>query len=467
MRSSAACGTGVWNGMNGSAEETIYALATASGRAGVSMFRVSGPAAFEGLQRLTGLIGVEPRMAVRATVSDGDGAIDDGLVLAFPGPASFTGEDVVEYQMHGGRAVQSAMLRALAAQPGYRMAEPGEFSRRAVLNGKMDLTAAEGIADLVDAETEAQRLQARRQSRGALGALYQDWRQRMLRVLGHIEALVDFPDEDLPPEVWDGIRGQVYDLDASISAHLDDGGRGERLRDGLRMVIIGPPNAGKSSLLNWLSKRDAAIVSDVAGTTRDVIEIHLDISGYPILVADTAGLREGADFIESEGIRRARAWADSADLVLDLADARSTGEKDEVEPVSGNAERILIATKADLLSDAERGVLEKDRVAVSVATGEGMDGLLAMIADKAAILMDLGEAPAITRARHREGLTESLEHLRRALGQCAFEADEFDVEYGLVAEDLRLAARALGRVTGAVDIEEILDLVFSEFCIGK
>lgn len=465
MRSSTACGTGVWNGMNGSAEETIYALATASGRAGVSMFRVSGPAAFEGLRRLTGLIGLEPRMAVRATVSDGDAAIDDGLVLAFPGPASFTGEDVVEYQLHGGRAVQTAMLRTLAAQPGYRMAEPGEFSRRAVLNGKMDLTAAEGIADLVDAETEAQRLQARRQSRGALGALYQDWRQRMLRVLGHIEALVDFPDEDLPQEVWDGIRGQVYDLDASISAHLDDGGRGERLRDGLRMAIIGPPNAGKSSLLNWLSKRDAAIVSEVAGTTRDIIEIHLDIFGYPILVADTAGLREGADFIESEGIRRARAWAETADLVLDLADARSAGERQEA--VFGNAERILIATKADLLSDAERGLLNKDRITVSVATGEGMDRLLAMIADKAAALMDLGEAPAITRARHRDGLTESLEHLRRALAQCAFEAEEFDVEYGLVAEDLRLAARALGRVTGAVDIEEILDLVFSEFCIGK
>lgn len=465
MRSSTACGTGVWNGMNGSAEETIYALATASGRAGVSMFRVSGPAAFEGLRRLTGLIGVEPRMAVRATVSDAEGAIDDGLVLTFPGPASFTGEDVVEYQMHGGRAVQTAMLRTLAAQPGYRMAEPGEFSRRAVLNGKMDLTAAEGIADLVDAETEAQRLQARRQSRGALGALYQDWRQRMLRVLGHIEALVDFPDEDLPQEVWDGIRGQVYDLDASISVHLDDGGRGERLRDGLRMAIIGPPNAGKSSLLNWLSKRDAAIVSEVAGTTRDIIEIHLDISGYPILVADTAGLREGADFIESEGIRRARAWAETADLVLDLADARFAGERQGA--VSGNAERILIATKADLLSDAERDPLNKDRITVSVATGEGMDRLLVMIADKAAALMDLGEAPAITRARHRDGLTESLEHLRRALAQCAFEAEEFGVEYGLVAEDLRLAARALGRVTGAVDIEEILDLVFSEFCIGK
>lgn len=461
------CGMGVENGMNGSAEETIYALATASGRAGVSMFRVSGPAAFAGLQRLTGLVGLEPRVAVRATVSDSEGAIDDGLVLAFPGPASFTGEDVVEYQMHGGRAVQSAMLRALAAQPGYRMAEPGEFSRRSVMNGKMDLTAAEGIADLVDAETEAQRLQARRQSRGALGTLYQGWRQRMLRVLGHIEALVDFPDEDLPPEVWDGIRGQVYDLDASISAHLDDGGRGERLRDGLRMAIIGPPNAGKSSLLNWLSKRDAAIVSDVAGTTRDIIEIHLDISGYPILVADTAGLREGADFIESEGIRRARAWAETADLVLDLADASSTGKGERLVPVSGDAERILIATKADLLPDSNRGQFGKDRIAISVATGEGMDGLLGMIAEKAAILMDLGEAPAITRARHREGLTESLEHLRRALTECAFKADEFDVEYGLVAEDLRLAARALGRVTGAVDIEEVLDLVFSEFCIGK
>ena len=453
--------------MNGSTEETIYALATASGRAGISIFRVSGPAAFRGLKRLTGLLGVEPRKAVRVTVFNGEGPIDDGLVLAFPGPASFTGEDVVEYQMHGGRAVQAAMIRALADQPGYRIAEPGEFSWRAVFNGKMDLTAAEGIADLVDAETEAQRRQAQRQSRGALGIVYQDWRHRMLRVLGHIEALVDFPDEDLPQEVWCGIRRQVYDLEASVSAHLADGGRGERLRDGLRMAIIGPPNVGKSSLLNWLSKRDIAIVSDVAGTTRDIIETYLDISGYPVLVADTAGLREGADRIESEGIRRARAWAESADLILDLADVRSLMERDKGEPVTGHAERLLVATKVDLLSHFERGQLNQDQLMVSTVTGEGMDRLLTLVGEKASILMDLGETPAITRARHRAGLTEALEHLRRALDQCSFDAGEDGVEYGLVAEDLRLATRALGRVTGAVDIEEILDLVFSEFCIGK
>ena len=208
-------------------------------------------------------------------------------------------------------------------------------------------------------------------------------------------------------------------------------------------------------------------MSDVAGTTRDIIETYLDIFGYPVLVADTAGLREGADFIESEGIRRARAWAESADLILDLADVRSPMERDEVEPVTGNAERLLVATKIDLLSDSERGQMNKDRLGVSVMTGEGMDRLLAVIGEKAAVLMDLGETPAITRARHRAGLTESLEHLRRALARCSFEAEEGDVEYGLVAEDLRLASRALGRVTGAVDIEEVLDLVFSEFCIGK
>ncbi|UUX47942.1 tRNA uridine-5-carboxymethylaminomethyl(34) synthesis GTPase MnmE [Nisaea acidiphila] len=445
--------------MNASPTDTIYALASATGRAGVAVFRVSGPAAFEGLQRLTGLVGIEPRYAVRASVRDGEEVVDDGLVLAFAAPASFTGEDVVEYQLHGGRAVESAMLRALARMPGYRIAEPGEFSRRAVLNGKMDLTAAEGIADLVDAETGAQRLQARRQSRGALGALYRDWRAQIVRILAYIEALVDFPDEDLPPEVWEEIRRRMDTLESGISTHLDDGGRGERLRDGLRMAIVGPPNAGKSSLLNWLSKRDAAIVSDVAGTTRDVIEVHLDIKGFPVLVADTAGLRESMDSVETEGIRRALAWAESADLVLDL---REAGEEGPLDPGDG-PERILVATKIDRADHLEAG----PRIGISVKTGEGTDRLLSRIGEAASRLMDVGEAPALTRARHREGLTDCLDHLRRAAALAEFEEGEEDVEYGLVAEDLRLAARSLGRVTGAVDIEEILDLVFAEFCIGK
>ncbi|WP_420402931.1 tRNA uridine-5-carboxymethylaminomethyl(34) synthesis GTPase MnmE [Nisaea sp.] len=450
--------------MNASPDDTIYALASAAGRAGVAVFRVSGPGAFEGLQRLTGLVGIEPRYAVRATVRDGEEVVDDGLVLAFAAPASFTGEDIVEYQLHGGRAVEAAMLRVLGKQPGYRIAEPGEFSRRAVLNGKMDLTAAEGIADLVDAETDAQRVQARRQSRGALGALYADWRTQIIRILAYIEALVDFPDEDLPEEVWRQIRGQMEALEAGIAAHLDDGGRGERLRDGLRMAIVGPPNAGKSSLLNWLARRDAAIVSDVAGTTRDVIEIHLDIGGFPILVADTAGLRESTDSVETEGIRRATAWAESADLVLDLQDG--AGESAPLKG-GGDQERIFLSTKVDRLSDAARAGLSGERMAISVRTGEGTDALLSRIGSVAADLMDVGEAPALTRARHRAGLAECLGHLRRAGTLASFEAGEEEVEYGLVAEDLRLAARALGRVTGAVDIEEILDLVFSEFCIGK
>lgn len=450
--------------MNGAANDTIYALATAAGRAGVAVYRVSGRGAFPGLQALTGLVGIEPRYAVRATVTDGAEVVDDGLVLAFAAPASFTGEDVVEYQLHGGRAVESAMLRALSRLEGYRAAEPGEFSRRAVLNGKMDLTAAEGIADLVDAETEAQRIQARRQSRGALGTLYGDWRRMIIKILAYIEALVDFPDEDLPPEVWAEISAQMQVLEDGISSHLDDGGRGERLRDGLRMAIVGPPNAGKSSLLNWLSKRDVAIVSDVAGTTRDVIEVHLDISGYPVLVADTAGLRESVDSIETEGIRRARAWAESADLVLELAEAGTDTDSSSGE---GGPERLLVATKVDRVAKTAREALSKERLPVSVMTGEGTEDLLAHIAEAAARLMDVGEAPALTRARHREGLMVCLEHLRRAASLAAFETGHEEVEFGLVAEDLRLAARALGRVTGVVDIEEILDLVFSEFCIGK
>lgn len=450
--------------MRGSPDDTIYALASASGRAGVAVFRVSGPAAFEGLRDLTGLAGIEPRYALRASVGVGGEAIDDGLVLAFPGPASFTGEDVVEYQLHGGRAVESAMLRALSGLEGHRLAEPGEFTRRAVLNGKMDLTAAEGLADLVDAETDAQRIQARRQSRGALGALYQDWRSEIIRILAYIEALVDFPDEDLPPEVWSEIRSRMAELESGIRNHLDDGGRGERLRDGLRMAIVGPPNAGKSSLLNWLSKRDAAIVSEVAGTTRDVIEVHLDISGFPVLVADTAGLRESTDSIETEGIRRARAWAESADLVLDLLEA---GEEGEADLGREGPERILVGTKIDRLPEVGRAAALGERLGISVRSGEGMEMLMARISEATARLMDLGEAPALTRARHRQGLSACLEHLVRAGADGAFDGSEGEAEFGLVAEDLRLAARELGKVTGAVDVEEILDLVFSEFCIGK
>jgi tRNA modification GTPase len=276
--------------------ETIFALATAPGRAGVAVVRVSGPKTALVLKAFTGNDSFRPRVASLRTLRDPRNreALDDALVLWFPGPRSFTGEDVAELHLHGGRAVVAGVVEALGALPGLRVAEPGEFTRRAFENGKLDLTAAEGLADLVDAETSAQRRQALRQMEGALGRVYEGWRERLTRALAHIEADIDFPDEDLPTGVADAVRPVLDTLVAEIQAHLEDGRRGERLREGLHIAIVGAPNAGKSSLLNALARREAAIVSARAGTTRDVIEVHLDLGGFPVVLADTAGLREAA-----------------------------------------------------------------------------------------------------------------------------------------------------------------------------
>ncbi|MBL6941160.1 MAG: tRNA uridine-5-carboxymethylaminomethyl(34) synthesis GTPase MnmE, partial [Rhodospirillales bacterium] len=307
-----------------SGEETIFALASGAGRAGIAVIRLSGPAAGKALERLSGGGLPVPRQATRTSFQcpkNQDTVLDDGLALWFPAPASFTGEDVAELHIHGGPAVIGAIVSALAGLPGLRPAEAGEFSRRAFENGKFDLTAAEGLADLIDAETDAQRRQAQRQSRGELGRLYDNWAERLIRAQALSEADIDFSDEDIPDDLIGEALAIAAELDQEIAAHLDDGHRGERLRAGLYLAIVGPPNAGKSSLLNRLAKRDAAIVSDIAGTTRDVIDVHLDLGGYPVIVADTAGLREARDSIETEGVRRARERAGDADMKLAVFDA--------------------------------------------------------------------------------------------------------------------------------------------------
>jgi tRNA modification GTPase len=444
--------------------DTIFACATAPGRAGIAVIRISGPRTLEALRAL-GAGTPMPRRLTRARFSDPSSQelIDDGLVAVFPGPQSYTGEDLAELQVHGSPAVIAALYDVLGRQPGLRIAEPGEFTRRAFENAKLDLTEAEAVADLVAAETAAQRRQALRQLSGELRDLYEGWRGRLLRALAHLEAAIDFPDEDLPSSIVQGVTGTVEELVSEISTHLADNRRGERLRDGLSVAILGPPNAGKSSLLNALARREAAITSATAGTTRDVIEVHLDLGGYPAIVADTAGLRDAGDAIEAEGVRRARARAAEADLKLMVLDALRPEEADAAVRTLIDADTLVVANKIDLApSDAASawtdGIGPAPALRISVKTGAGLDALLAKLTDELARRFDATGAPLITRARHRAALEECLAALRRHDPAALPE---------LAAEDLRLAARALGRITGRVDVEDLLDIIFRDFCIGK
>lgn len=441
---------------------TIYALASGGGPAGVAVVRVSGRQAAEAWQRLAGQPLPPPRRLARGRLADpaAGEVLDEALGVWFAGPASFTGEDVVEFHLHGGRAVVAAVLTALSGIDGLRLAEPGEFTRRAFENGKMDLTAAEGLADLVAAETAAQRRQALRQMQGALGALYEDWRRDLLGGLAHVEAAIDFADEDVPDGLIEAVRRRAASLREIMRAHLAEGRRGERLRDGVQVAIIGPPNAGKSSLLNLLARREAAIVAETAGTTRDVIEVHLDLGGIPVVVADTAGLREGGDAVECEGVRRAAARAAEADLRIAVFDATRWPETDGRTAGLVNGDTVVVINKCDLAEP--RPPLRVGGVegrGVSVRTGQGIDGLLGELTAAVTERCPAAGAPAMTRARHREALEECV----AALGR--FVAGETAPE--LAAEDLRLATRALGRITGRVDVEDVLDVIFRDFCIGK
>ncbi|HEX6977716.1 MAG TPA: tRNA uridine-5-carboxymethylaminomethyl(34) synthesis GTPase MnmE [Alphaproteobacteria bacterium] len=460
--------------MSDSPRATIFAMATAAGRAGVAVVRISGPAAGAALCALLGRRArlPQPRRATRRTFVDpaSGEAIDDGLALWFPGPRSFTGEDVAELHVHGSRAVLAALLDALGRLPGLRLAEAGEFTRRAFDAGKLDLAQVEGLADLVAAETDAQRRQARRQLDGALGRLTESWRARLLRALAHAEAEIDFPDEDLPGGLISALVPDLERLAGEIRVHLADDRRGERLREGFSIAILGPPNAGKSSLLNALARREAAIVSAHAGTTRDVIEVQLDLGGYPVIVADTAGIRalseSAADAhaaIEREGIRRALARAEAADLRIVVLDA-TAGEPDESLVRLIDAESVVVLNKIDIAPHAEP-IVPGHMWRVSVRTGEGLDALVAALTDIVArrLAMEDGAAPVITRARHRAALEACAESLDRALAAVQGHAGAPE----LFAEDLRLAARALGRITGRVGVEDVLDVVFREFCIGK
>ncbi len=446
--------------------ETIFALSSARGKAGVSIVRVSGPAALSSCEKLAGLgAAPAPREALfRALTDPRDGSmIDRALLLPFKKPSSFTGEDVVEYHLHGSPAVVDGLLSALSSFEGHRMAEPGEFTRRAFENGKMDLTEAEAVADLINAETQIQKQQALLQMDGALSSLYEGWRTRLIRAMAYIEAVIDFPDEDVPDSETQKVVPELAALTSEIEDHLHDNRRGERLRDGIHIAIVGAPNAGKSSLLNALAKRDIAIVSPMAGTTRDVLEAHLDLGGYPVILADTAGLRPeelsddgGHNSIESEGIRRALSRARDADVRLLVFDG--TEKKLHASTLALRDDNsLLVFTKKDSVAFTAAG--EKDSVSLSSTTGIGIDALLEAITQKIKTLYGLTrETPSLTRARHRDALEDCVGLLKKA--QSASQPE-------LMAEDIRIAARALGRITGRVDVEDLLDVIFRDFCIGK
>jgi len=451
-------------------EDTIFALSSAPGRAGVAVLRLSGPGAGPALVALAGACPPARHAHLTRLVDPNTGvAIDRGLVLWFPGPASFTGEDMAELQLHGGRAVIDAAVAALAALPGLRPAEPGEFTRRAFDRGKLDLSEVEGLADLIDAETEAQRRQALRQMEGALSRQIAAWRADLVEALARAEAAIDFPDEELPDEIGDKITHSILCLRERISEYLGDFHRGERLREGICVALVGAPNAGKSSLLNAFARRPVAIVSEAPGTTRDVVEVPLDLGGYPVTLADTAGLRDldleapgiDRDAVEVEGMRRARARAATADFKLAIFDLQAGPDFDTATRALLDEDSLVVFNKCDLVADGERGDLDGwPAITVSAKTGAGMAVLEARLAETVAARMDagVGETAPLTRARHRRALEDCVAALERAGG-----ADRPE----LVAEDLRLAARALGRIAGRVDVEDLLDSIFREFCIGK
>lgn len=444
--------------------DTIYAASTAPGRSAVAVVRLSGPQATAAASALAGSL-PPPRQAGVRTVRTPQGEpIDRGLVLWFRGPASYTGEDLVEFHVHGGPAVVSGLLEALAGE-GLRLAEAGEFTRRAFERGKLDLAQAEGVADLIEAETAAQRRQALDQLGGRMSQAQARWREDLIEAQAIFEAAVDFPDEEIPHDVLVRAEAPLRRLMAGVTAALADVARGERIREGWRVALVGAPNAGKSTLLNALAGREAAIVTATPGTTRDVIEVPLQLAGYKALVADTAGLRETRDEIEAEGVRRARAWAKGAALRLFLVDG-SAAEADLSNIDVLEAGDLLVVSKSDLPSgaalmaaEAEARRRELEVVRLSAHRAADVDALIARLADRVVADLAGSEPPAATRQRHRALLHEALERLESALenGQ----APE------LAAEDVRLAGRALDRITGRIHPEDVLDRVFATFCIGK
>lgn len=432
--------------------DTIFAPATAAGRAAIAVVRLTGPGTEQAVRTLAGGLPAPRRASLRRLYAPDGSELDQGLVLWFPGPRSYTGEDAAEFHVHGGRAVVGALLDALAGL-GLRLAEPGEFTRRAFEHGQLDLAQAEGVADLIDAETEAQRRQALAQLDGRLSSVQARWRDALTEALAMFEAAVDFPDEEVPEDVAARARPILEQLVAELDAAAADVARGERVREGFRIALIGAPNAGKSTLLNALAKREAAIVTEIPGTTRDIIEVPLQLGGYKAIVADTAGLRETPDVIEAEGVRRATAWADAADLRIWLVDGAATQAPEP--PASLTADDLVLLTKRDL----GEGTRDLPGTPFTARSPNDVAWLEQTLAERVVEALAGAEPPAATRLRHRTLLEDAAARLRHAVAET--EALE------LAAEDVRLASRALDRITGRIDPEAVLGKIFSSFCIGK
>jgi len=442
---------------------TIYALSTGPGVSGIAVVRVSGKEAAEVVKRLTGDDLPVPRVATLKKINyiNTNNVIDEGVVIWFPGPNSYTGEDLAEFHVHGSRAVVSALHSSISGIKKCRLAEPGEFTKLAFQNGKINLLKAEGIADLVSAETEIQRKQAVEIMSGKSSDKFTSWRAKLLKILAHVEAKIDFPDEDLPKDILDEIKNTSNQVSKEIEKVLDDQKVGERIREGFKIAIVGPTNAGKSSLLNYLSKRDVAIVSEIAGTTRDVIETHLNLDGYPVVVSDSAGIRESKNEIEKKGIKLALNRAEDADLKLIILDAKSVDFTSVLkELIDENA--ILVVNKSDLIAGNINKELKKhDHILVSIKNNLNLDKLILKIKKKLENkFISYGDI-LITRERHRQHLEQCISHLKN------FKNKNGSEDYDKAAEDLRLATRHLGRIVGKVDVEEILGSIFNDFCIGK
>jgi tRNA modification GTPase len=442
---------------------TIYALSSGPGVSGIAVIRISGQETSKAIEMLTGKPVPNPRVATLRKINkiNTSDLIDEGIILWFPGPESYTGEDMAEIQVHGSKAVIDALHSSISSIENCRLAEPGEFTKLAFQNGKINLLKAESIADLISSETEIQRQQAIKIMNGKSSDQFNYLREKILKILSHIEAKIDFPDEDLPNDILKDIKKSSNDVFIKIKKILDDQKVGERIREGFKIAIIGPTNAGKSSLLNHLSNRDVAIVSEIAGTTRDVIETHLSIDGYPVIVSDTAGIRESKNEIEKKGIKLSLNRAEEADLKLVVVDAKNLNFTDVLKGLL-DENAILVINKSDLLEgDVDPEIKKLNHVLISIKENLNIDELILKIKNNLKNKFITSDDILITRERHRQHLEQCLEHLKNFNKKN--EVEDFDT----VAEDLRLATRHLGMIVGKVDVEEILGSIFNDFCIGK
>lgn len=444
-------------------DKTIYALSTVYGKSGVAVIRISGSEAKKVISSMTDLDinKIKARYAYFVDLKDivTRETIDKCLLLYFKSPYSFTGEDIIELQVHGSKAVISMVIENLSKIENFRLAEAGEFSKRAFYNGKMDLTQAEGLADLIDSETSEQQKYAIRQMEGGLKNLYGNWREDLLKVLAYLEAYIDFPDEDIPEDTVFKLENTVFKLREEIEKHISADNIGERLREGFRVVIVGAPNAGKSSLLNTVVNREAAIVSNIAGTTRDAVDVYLDLNGYPVMFTDTAGLREVEDAIEKKGIEIAYQKIQEADLILCLFDSLTDSVQSFENITKSFSNKIIyVANKCDKISDEKRNELSKNCICISAKYKHGIKELLDAISQNISERFTSNSNLLITRSRYKEALRETLDNIYNF---------NLHKEIELSAEDIRLASRGLGKITGQIEVDEILDKIFGSFCIGK